>query len=53
MPQALFTAAASGNNHSYVVTRDGQRFLVNARPPGSGSAESLTVVVNWPATLQK
>jgi len=53
MPQALFSAAASGNNYSYVVTRDGQRFLVNARPPGSGSAESLTVVVNWPATLQK
>jgi len=36
----------------YAVTKDGKRFLVNARP-AEISAEPLTVVVNWPATIQK
>ena len=36
----------------YAVTKDGQRFLVNARPQQS-SAAPLTVVVNWTATIQK
>ena len=36
----------------YAVTKDGKRFLVNARPQQS-SAAPLTVVVNWTAAIQK
>jgi serine/threonine protein kinase len=36
----------------YAVTKDGKRFLVNARP-AEISGLPLTVVVNWPATIQK
>jgi Tol biopolymer transport system component len=58
VPQTLFDAAVGGvggtnMDQSYVVTKDGQRFLVNRRSLSSTSAAPLTVVVNWPATLQK
>jgi hypothetical protein len=36
----------------YALTGDGQRFLVNARPP-TATARPLTVIVNWASTLQK
>jgi Tol biopolymer transport system component/tRNA A-37 threonylcarbamoyl transferase component Bud32 len=55
-PQALFQfrsgAPALDGSQVYAVTKDGKRFLVNARP-AEISAAPLTVVVNWPATIQK
>jgi hypothetical protein len=35
------------------VTKDGQRFLVSAKPQQSSSAAPLTVVINWTAAIQK
>ena len=54
VPQALFPTAVPRLNAGrvYAVTKDGKRFLVNARPQ-QASAESLTVVINWPATIQR
>jgi Tol biopolymer transport system component len=53
-PQALFSIPNVGVfavGRQYAVSRDGQRFLFNMRQP---QAEvPLTVIVNWPATLQK
>ena len=53
-PQALFPTAAPRFNTGrvYAVTKDGQRFLVNARPQ-QASGTPLTVVVNWMAAIQK
>ena len=63
MPQALFptgmfntgfntgqTAFNIGQTHA--VSKDGQRFLLNARTPQSGSVPPLNVVVNWMAAIQ-
>jgi len=54
VPQALFPTAARSftGSQEYAVTKDGKRFLVNARPQQS-SAAPLTVVVDWIATIQK
>ena len=53
VPRTLFTTDALNNqNMVYAVTKDGMRFLVNARPQQS-SATPVTVVVNWMATIQK
>ena len=55
VPQALFPTGAPTIQppaRQYAVTKDGKRFLVNARPQQS-SAAPLTVVVNWLATIQK
>ena len=54
VPQALFPTGAPtiSNGQVYAVTKDGQRFLVNARPPAS-SVAPLTVVVNWTTAIQK
>ena len=52
--QALFLTGAPRFNTSrvYAVTKDGKRFLVNARPqPASGTP--LTVVLNWTAAIQR
>ena len=53
-PQALFSSPATNlsTTRQYGVTGDGRRFLINARTERS-SADPLTVVVNWPATIQK
>ena len=56
VPQALFPAIpryglALGTSQ-YAVTKDGKRFLVHSRPQESATAP-LTVVINWPATIQK
>ena len=54
LPHALFPAnALPGPNQAYAVTKDGQRFLVNARSRQSSSAAPLTVVLNWTAAFQK
>ena len=52
--QELFNPGAIRLNPSqqYAPTRDGKRFLVNRRPQRA-NAEPLTVILNWPATLQK
>jgi dipeptidyl aminopeptidase/acylaminoacyl peptidase len=54
VPQALFSSTASNisTTRQYAVSRDGRRFLVNARSEPA-AATPLTVVVNWLATIQK
>jgi hypothetical protein len=48
-PQPLFqTGIGLGNNHPFAVARDGQRFLMAVGNP-AGLANSITVVLNWPA----
>ena len=51
-PQALFTATGASN---FVVTRDGQRFLMNVPAGGESAAAGppLTIVTNWQAALKK
>jgi serine/threonine protein kinase/Tol biopolymer transport system component len=53
VPRPLFQTNITSrqNNHPYVVTRDGQRFLI---PVSDQSAASqMTVVLNWLAGVQK
>ncbi len=38
---------------TYDVTPDGKKFLVVTRQPAPPSAESITLVANWPALLKK
>jgi dipeptidyl aminopeptidase/acylaminoacyl peptidase len=51
-PQALSTATGAS---SFVVARDGQRFLMNVPAWGESAAAAppLTVVTNWQAGLKK
>jgi len=54
VPHMLFqmrTDVAANVRNSYVVTNDGQRFLVNALLDSGTSP--INVVVNWPASLPK
>ena len=55
-PQALFPAIPPSTltitASQFAVTKDGQRFLVIARPDETSTAP-LTVVVNWTAAIQK
>src|SRR5262249_46742356 len=53
LPERLFVPGAGSPHPMYAVTKDGQRFLVNARPQGAATATPLTVIVNWTSTLQK
>jgi len=53
LPKTLFPSGVISANQVYAVTRDGQRFLVNARPQNAATATPLTVIVNWTSTLQK
>jgi Tol biopolymer transport system component len=53
IPQQLFKRRLQGDNPgtpSWVVTRDGQKFLLNAALPTT-QAVPFTVVLNWPETL--
>jgi Tol biopolymer transport system component len=52
LPKALFSAGAVSANQTFSVTKDGQRFLVSTRPQDAASTP-LTVIVNWPLTLQE
>ncbi len=62
-PQALFptgllntgfvTGQTASAGQTYGVSKDGQRFLFNARTPQSGSVPPLNVVVNWMAAIEK
>ena len=50
-PQTLFSLPGV---LGYAPSRDGQRFLVNARAGGEGAAiPPVTVVTNWQAGLKK
>jgi serine/threonine protein kinase len=57
-PRALFQTAVSPlvnssyTRNQYVMTPDGQRFLMN-EPTTRGALAAITVVVNWPATLTR
>ncbi len=57
-PQRLFEVAVSSNvgssytRNQYVVTDDGQRFLIN-QPVAGTSISAVTVVVDWVATLKE
>ncbi len=58
LPQTLFPTGLVSIHNMYAVTRDGQRFLVDAGPLALGLAQRpqitpLTVIVNWASTLQK
>jgi eukaryotic-like serine/threonine-protein kinase len=46
------TGIVMSGRRQYAVTGDGQRFLVNAAQPRSGTG-LITVVVNWPSTIEK
>ena len=51
--QALFTTIFAGGSYGeFVVTGDGQRFLLPV-PPALEDVTPITVVVNWTATLPR
>jgi Tol biopolymer transport system component len=52
-PKALFPTgiAQSGNNHPYVVTKDGQHFLVARN--ADADLSPMTVTLNWLAGVRK
>jgi Tol biopolymer transport system component len=50
---SISTGQTASFGQAYAVSKDGQRFLVNARAPQSGSVPPLNVVVNWLAAVQK
>jgi Tol biopolymer transport system component len=55
-PQFFTGNALNGNANApwpYVVTRDGQRFLVSVDTSQPATEAPLTVVVNWQAALRK
>jgi hypothetical protein len=45
------TSISVGQTHA--VSKDGQRFLLNARTPQSSNVPPLNVVVNWMAAIQR
>jgi Tol biopolymer transport system component len=53
-PKPLFATQVSGYNapNRYVVSADGQRFLVNS-PAGEMNQTPITVVLNWTSTLKR
>jgi len=53
-PKPLFITKVRnyGAPNRYVVSPDGQRFLVNA-PAGDGAVAPITIVVNWTSGLKK
>jgi Tol biopolymer transport system component len=52
-PKTLFPVGTLSVNQMFAVTKDGQRFLVNAGPANSASSSPMTVVINWLSTLQR
>ena len=52
-PRPLFETRLDGTalRHTYAVSADGNRFLLNVAP--ESGAPPLTIVVNWPALLKK
>jgi len=53
-PKLLFKAGLdNGVVHNFDVTGDGQRFVAQLVPTGSGTTQALTVVTNWQTALKK
>jgi hypothetical protein len=55
LPKTLFETralTASDFRNHYVVTADGQRFLINSLPEEKG-ATAIDIVKNWPALTQR
>ena len=53
LPQPLFKSAVLvERRRQYAVTKDGKRFLALV-PDRDALAEPLTVVVNWPSSIQR
>ena len=56
IPTPLFPVSTFPNqliaNRQYAVSADGKRFLVNSVQQSSRT-QPLTVVINWPASIQK
>jgi hypothetical protein len=57
VPQELFKArfyisGAGAERPSYAATKDGQRFLINAIA-AEAEPSSVTVILNWPAAVQR
>jgi Tol biopolymer transport system component len=53
IPRRLFLATFQAST-AYDVSRDGQKFLINATPSSSGPPViPITVVLNWPTLLKK
>jgi hypothetical protein len=52
-PRTLFQTELTFNTlrHSYAVSADGQRFLLNTSL--EAGSPPMTVVLNWPALLKK
>jgi serine/threonine protein kinase len=52
-PRALFETAFRGGTYaSFVVSRDGQRFLMNA-PPGMAEESPIIVMLNWTVRVRR
>ena len=53
IPRVLFAGSGVSNgNRRYGVSRDGQRFLI-ITPERLAADSTMTVVVNWLASVQK
>ncbi len=54
-PKVLFQtqAVSAAGYHTYAVTADGQRFLINSLGGGEIASTPLTVVLNWQAGLKR
>ena len=52
-PLLMKAVIDAGALHSFDVTRDGQRFIVQLPPAASDQNTALTVVINWQAALRK
>jgi len=50
--KTLFATGMISTTNMYAVTKDGQRFLVNARSRNTPTVTPLTVMINWTSTLQ-
>jgi len=55
IPRALFSTSGTlrATGRRYAVAHDGKRFLLNVLPQQSATTTPLTVIVNWPATIQQ
>jgi len=54
-PKPLFQTKVAGINNTrnnYVVSHDGQRFLIYT-PPDDSQLEPVNVILNWPTLLKK
>jgi Tol biopolymer transport system component len=52
VPESLFSVPGNLTSRSYAAAADGRRFLVSM-PTGDASASSITVVLNWAATMKR